>query len=96
MLRIHDGVRPLISKKQINSLNKVKKGIGVVPVVPVIDSIRKLEGENISANIDRTNLFKVQTPQCFLSSDIKRVFILKGTLDYLLMIQQFLSQLEEK
>ena len=75
IVAIHDGVRPLISKKQINSLlSKVKKGIGVVPVVPVVDSIRKLEGKNISANIDRSNLFKVQTPQCFLSSDIKKAY----------------------
>ena len=75
IVAIHDGVRPLISKKQINSLlSKVKKGIGVIPVVPVVDSIRKLEGKNISANIDRSNLFKVQTPQCFLSSDIKRAY----------------------
>ena len=46
-------------------------------MVPVIDSIRKLEGENISANIDRTNLFKVQTPQCFLAS-YKRAFYSQG------------------
>tara|TARA_B100001287_G_scaffold274211_1_gene279087 strand:- start:2291 stop:2944 length:654 start_codon:yes stop_codon:yes gene_type:complete len=75
IVAIHDGVRPLISKKQINSLlSKVKKGIGVVPIVPVVDSIRKLEGKNIYANIDRSNLFKVQTPQCFLSSDIKKAY----------------------
>mgnify|MGYP001258985473 FL=1 len=75
IVAIHDGVRPLISKKQINSLlSKVKKGIGVVPVVPVVDSICKLEGKNIYANIDRSNLFKVQTPQCFLSSDIKKAY----------------------
>ena len=64
---IHDGVRPLISKKQINSLlDKVKKGIGVVPIVPVVDSIRKLEGKNISANIDRSNLFKSSNTSVFL------------------------------
>ena len=75
IVAIHDGVRPLISKKQINSLlSKVKKGIGVIPVVPVVDSIRKFEDKNVSVNIDRSNLFKVQTPQCFLSSDIKRAY----------------------
>ena len=72
---IHDGVRPLVSKKLINSLlSKVKKGVGVIPVVPVVDSIRKIKDKNISANIDRSNLYKVQTPQCFLSSDIKRAY----------------------
>ena len=62
---------PLISKNLINSLVKeVEEGIGVIPVVPLTDSIRKIEGE-YSKHIDRNNVFKVQTPQCFLSSEIK-------------------------
>ena len=58
IVAIHDGVRPLISKKQINSLLiKVKKGIGVVPVVPVVDSIRKLEGENINTELLSSKIY---------------------------------------
>ena len=37
------------------------------------NSIRKIEGEN-SVHIDRSNLYKVQTPQCFLSADIKNAY----------------------
>ena len=71
---IHDGVRPLISTSLINSLvAETKSGIGVIPIIPVKDSIRKVEGEN-SAHVDRSNLFKVQTPQCFLSADIKKAY----------------------
>ena len=74
VVAIHDGVRPLISIKLIDSLiNEAKSGIGVIPIVPVKDSIRKVEGEN-SVNIDRSNLYKVQTPQCFLSADIKNAY----------------------
>ncbi len=74
VVAIHDGVRPLISTALIISLvGKIKSGIGVIPVVPVKDSIRKVEGEN-STNIDRSNLYKVQTPQCFLSADIKEAY----------------------
>ena len=74
IIAIHDGVRPLISTALINSLvGKIKSGIGVIPIVPVKDSIRKLEGEN-STHIDRSNLYKVQTPQCFLSTDIKEAY----------------------
>lgn len=65
VVAIHDGVRPLISENLINSLvKKVEEGIGVIPVVPLKDSIRKIEGK-YSKHIDRNNLFKVQTPQCF-------------------------------
>jgi 2-C-methyl-D-erythritol 4-phosphate cytidylyltransferase len=74
VVAIHDGVRPLISTKLINSLiTKTKNGVGIIPIVPVKDSIRKVEGEN-SVHIDRSNLYKVQTPQCFVSADIKEAY----------------------
>ena len=74
VVAIHDGVRPLISKKLIDSLiTETKKGVGIIPIVPVKDSIRKVEGGN-SIHIDRSNLYKVQTPQCFLSTDIKEAY----------------------
>lgn len=74
IVAIHDGVRPLISGNLINNLiAETKNGIGVIPVVPVKDSIRKVKGEN-STHIDRSNLYKAQTPQCFLSSDIKQAY----------------------
>ena len=74
IVAIHDGVRPLISTTLIDSLvAETKSGIGVIPIVPVKDSIRKVEGEN-SVHVDRSNLFKVQTPQCFLSADIKKAY----------------------
>jgi len=74
VVAIHDGVRALVSKTLIDNLiAKTKKGIGVIPIVPIKDSIRKVEGEN-STHIDRSNLHKIQTPQCFLSTDIKNAY----------------------
>ena len=71
---IHDGVRPLISKKIIFKLiSKTRKEIGFVPVLPVKDSIRKTEGE-LTISIDRKNMFTVQTPQCFLGDEIKNAY----------------------
>ena len=74
VIAIHDGVRPLISTKLIDSLiTETKNGVGIIPIIPVKDSIRKVEGEN-SVHLDRSNLYKVQTPQCFLSKDIKEAY----------------------
>ena len=74
IVAIHDGVRPLISTSLINDLvSKTKSGIGVIPIIPIKDSIRKVEGEN-SVHVDRSNLFGVQTPQCFLSTDIQKAY----------------------
>ena len=74
IVAIHDGVRPLISTSLIDSLvAETGIGIGVIPIIPIKDSIRKVEGGN-SAHVDRSNLFKVQTPQCFLSADIQKAY----------------------
>ncbi len=74
VVAIHDGVRPLVSTALINSLiAETKQGIGVIPIVPVKDSIRKIEGEN-STYLDRISLYKVQTPQCFLGADIQKAY----------------------
>lgn len=75
VVAIHDGVRPLISKGLIKrAIDATKKGYGVVPVVPVKDSLRKLDGNKSSA-IDRNSLYKVQTPQCFFASTIKDAYM---------------------
>ena len=74
IVAIHDGVRPLVSRSLINLLiSKTKDGIGIVPIVPIKDSIRKVDGEN-STHMHRSNLYKVQTPQCFISSNIKTAY----------------------
>ena len=74
LVAIHDGVRPLVSKNLIiNLISEVREGIGIVPIVPLKDSIRQVDAE-ISTQVDRTNLYKVQTPQCFLSDDIKKAY----------------------
>ena len=74
IVAIHDGVRPLAPKALITHvISKTSKGFGVVPVLPINDSIRRVSKEK-SINIDRKNLYKVQTPQCFMSSDIKRAY----------------------
>jgi 2-C-methyl-D-erythritol 4-phosphate cytidylyltransferase len=75
LVSIHDGVRPLVSKNLISNLiSEVKEGVGSVPVVPIKDSIREVDKES-STHVDRRNLFTVQTPQCFLSDDIKNAYI---------------------
>jgi len=74
IVAIHDGVRPLVSTSLINRLiSKAKEGTGAIPIVPIKDSIREVDGEN-STHIDRSKLYKVQTPQCFFGSDIKKAY----------------------
>ena len=77
IVAIHDGVRPLVSASLIDRLiSKAEDGIGVIPIIPIKDSIRKVDGEN-STHLDRSKFYTVQTPQCFLSSDIKNAYAQK-------------------
>ena len=74
IVAIHDGVRPLISKQLIDKLiTEVQPNIGTVPIIPVKDSLRKVTDNN-SISINRSNIFRVQTPQCFMSEDIKAAY----------------------
>jgi 2-C-methyl-D-erythritol 4-phosphate cytidylyltransferase len=71
---IQDAVRPLVSMETIRNCYQIayEKG-NAVPVVPVIDSLRKIN-EFSSKSVDR-NLYKiVQTPQCFRIDLIHKMY----------------------
>lgn len=74
---VHDGVRPLISKELIIRCYEGAIANGsAIPVVPVVDSIRKIEG-NSSFTVDRSQLRAVQTPQTFRASVLLPAFELE-------------------
>ena len=71
---IHDGVRPCIKKQMINNLIKnVSNGYGVVPVLPITDSLIYNE-EGKTKSISRENYFSVQTPQAFMLNEINNAY----------------------
>ena len=71
---IHDGVRPCIKKKMIDNLIKnVSNGYGVVPVLPITDSLIYNE-EGKTKSISRENYFSVQTPQAFMLNEINNAY----------------------
>ena len=71
---IHDGVRPCVSKQLINNLiNNVEQGLGVIPTLPLTESIRLVEN-NKSQNVLRKNYISVQTPQCFKYEEINKAY----------------------
>jgi len=71
---IHDGVRPLVSRETLSRcLETALKSGNAIPVLPVTESLRKLEDEqNIS--VDRSKYFSVQTPQTFRRDQILEAF----------------------
>jgi len=66
LVAVHDGVRPFVSSDIINrSFEQAKKKNAVVTAVAMKDSVRQVDNEGNSKNIDRASLRMVQTPQTF-------------------------------
>lgn len=62
---VHDAARPFVSTRLIYSLMEaVSEFKGVVPVLPVSDALKRIDGDNISC-VNRDGLYATQTPQCF-------------------------------
>lgn len=74
LVAVHDAVRPLVSKKTIqNAFKTAAEKNSAIPVSPLKDSIRKVEGEN-SKSLNRSEYVLVQTPQCFKFSLLKEAY----------------------
>jgi 2-C-methyl-D-erythritol 4-phosphate cytidylyltransferase len=68
---VHDAARPLASPALFSRvIDAVRAGaVAVVPAVPVVDTIRQLDG----GVVDRDRLRAVQTPQGFDAATLRRV-----------------------
>ncbi len=75
-IAVHDGVRALVSKKLIlRAMLEVERHDAVIPVVDVVDSIRRIVGDN-SVIVPRNELRAVQTPQVFSAEVLRHAYTL--------------------
>ena len=66
LVAVHDGARPLVSEAVISEAVYAAAAHGAAaPVVPVKDSIKRIENGVIAADVPRDTLAAVQTPQVF-------------------------------
>ena len=66
LVAVHDGARPLVSEAVITEAVYAAAECGAAaPVVPVKDSIKRIEDGRIAADVPRDTLAAVQTPQVF-------------------------------
>lgn len=82
IVAVHDGVRPLVSKECIHQCFEIAASEGsAIPVVPVNESMRKVEGDSNRAE-DRSQFRLVQTPQCFKTEIIKEAYNCEFSSDF--------------
>jgi 2-C-methyl-D-erythritol 4-phosphate cytidylyltransferase/2-C-methyl-D-erythritol 2,4-cyclodiphosphate synthase len=68
---IHDAARPFVTKQTIRAVAAALEGgaRGVLPMIAVTDTLRRQAGLRWDI-VDRTDLFRAQTPQGFVFADI--------------------------
>ncbi len=73
---VHDAARPLVDDALIaRVLQPLTEGVdGVVPGLPVTDTVKRVEGGLVAETVDRTGLVIVQTPQAFLASALRAAY----------------------
>ncbi|MBI5664130.1 MAG: 2-C-methyl-D-erythritol 4-phosphate cytidylyltransferase [Nitrospirae bacterium] len=73
---IHDGVRPFVPEGMVDKLMEGIKDVdGVIPGVPVKDTIKEIDGGGIVVStLDREKVRAVQTPQFFSFTAIKMAY----------------------
>lgn len=61
---VHDAARPLVSGALITRVVQgVQQHGAVIPALPVVDALKRVEGVHISGSAERAGLFRAQTPQ---------------------------------
>jgi len=72
---IHDAARPFVSVQMINDTVLAAQEYGASAIaVAVTDTIKREEGGFIDGTVDRSGLWRVQTPQGFLYKDILKAY----------------------
>lgn len=72
---IHDGVRPFVAAEVINRCYDAARAHGAaIPVMPVTDTLRRIDSATTGHNVLRTDYRIVQTPQVFDIALLKRAF----------------------
>lgn len=90
VVAVHDGVRPLVSGALIKEMfSQMRSCRALIPVLPVTDTLKSLrrnsDGRIVATgdpDPDRSRVFGAQTPQMFLSEELRAAYELPYDLSY--------------
>jgi len=64
VILVHDGARPLVSADLVDAVAQAAAVHGAaIPVLPVVDTLKRTEGGRIAGTVERSGLVAAQTPQ---------------------------------
>ncbi|MEX0908343.1 MAG: 2-C-methyl-D-erythritol 4-phosphate cytidylyltransferase [Gemmatimonadaceae bacterium] len=73
---VHDAARPLVPAAMIERvIAQARRGNGAVPALPVADTLKRVTDSGaVSETVDRSGLWRAQTPQAFPREMIERAY----------------------
>jgi 2-C-methyl-D-erythritol 4-phosphate cytidylyltransferase len=75
IIAVHDGARPLVTGREIaETIEKARETGAACLVAEVTDTIKEVSRDRIIGTVDRTQLRRAQTPQCFRFEILKKAF----------------------
>ncbi len=75
LIAVHDGVRPFVPVDVVRALiSTARKRGAAVPVIPMADTPKRIDGDRIVETLSRRGLMRVQTPQVFQSDLLIEAF----------------------
>ncbi len=65
LVLVHDAARPAVTPELVAAVVNAARGLSgaVVPIVPVVDSLKRVRGERVVAPVEREEIAAAQTPQ---------------------------------
>ena len=75
LVGVHDGVRPFVSQEVIAACyDAAREKQAVIPVIGVVETVRRMETDEQSVTVPRDRYKLVQTPQVFTASLLKQAY----------------------
>ena len=75
VVAVHDGVRPFVTPDEIDrTVREAERGGAAILAVPATDTIKEAEGAHVLRTLERTRLWRAQTPQCFHYDLLRRAY----------------------
>lgn len=75
LVAVHDGVRPLVATTLIEECYRVAAQTGAaLPYRPLVNSLRKFEGSEVTHAVERSDYVTVHTPQVFRLAPLMKAY----------------------
>jgi 2-C-methyl-D-erythritol 4-phosphate cytidylyltransferase len=75
IIAVHDGVRPFVTVEEIESVVEAAESDGAaILVAPVTDTIKQVSGDAVVQTLERRELRRALTPQCFRYELLKKAY----------------------